>query len=107
MVYVVQEQLGKNLVSATKYGEIKVLLPTGSQVTFSTGHVLNELKRKLEKFNDKDYLLLMGDPVAIGICCMVAGHWNQGKVKLLKWDRQTSLYYPVSVDLYEKGKLDE
>lgn len=102
MVYVVQEQIGKNIVSATKYGEIEVLLPTGSQITFSAGHVTEELKSKLSNFNDKDYLLLMGDPVAIGLATMVAAHWNKGKVRMLKWDKQEKTYYPVSVNLYQK-----
>jgi hypothetical protein len=102
MVYVVQEQIGKNIISAIKYGEVVVLLPTGSQITFSAGHVTEELKAKLSNFNDKDYLLLMGDPVAIGLATMVAAHWNKGKVKMLKWDKQEKLYYPVSVNLYPK-----
>lgn len=106
MVYVVQEQLGKNIVSATKYGEIKILLPTGSQITFSAGHVTEELKSKLSHFNDKDYLLLMGDPVAIGLATMVAAHWNKGRVKMLKWDKQEKVYYPVSVNLYQKEEGD-
>jgi hypothetical protein len=102
MVYVVQEQLGKNIISATKYGEIEVLLPTGSQITFSAGHVTEELKSKLSNFNDSDYLLLMGDPVAIGLATMVAAHWNKGRVKMLKWDKQEKVYYSVSVNLYHK-----
>lgn len=102
MVYVVQEQLGKNIVSSTKYGEIEVLLPAGSQITFSAGHVTDMLKAKLSNFNDKDYLLLMGDPVAIGLATMVAAHWNKGKVKMLKWDKQEKMYYPVSIDLFQK-----
>ncbi len=106
MVYVVQEQLGKNIISATKYGEIKVLLPTGSQITFSAGHVTEELKSKLSHFSDNDYLLLMGDPVAIGLATMVAAHWNKGKVKMLKWDKQEKIYYPVSINLYQKEEGD-
>lgn len=106
MVYVVQEQLGKNIISATKYGEIKVLLPTGSQITFSAGHVTEELKAKLSHFSDSDYLLLMGDPVAIGLATMVAAHWNKGKVKMLKWDKQEKIYYPVSINLYQKEEGD-
>jgi len=102
MVYVVQEQLGKNIISATKYGEIEVLLPTGSQITFSAGHVTEELKSKLSNFNDNDYLLLMGDPVAIGLATMVAAHWNKGRVKMLKWDKQEKVYYSVAVNLYNK-----
>lgn len=108
MVYVIQEQKGKNLIPATKYGELKFLLPQGTQITFSAGQAVNKLKIELSDFNDNDYLLLIGDPVAIGITFAVAAEWNQGKVKVLKWDRQESMYYPLSINLYpKKGELHE
>ena len=102
MVYVVQEQQNKNILPAEQFGEIKVLLPPGTQVTFSSGQVCNQLMRDLSRFNDKDYLLLIGDPVAIGIAVAVACHWNQGRVNLLKWDRMETKYFPVSINLYKK-----
>ncbi len=106
MVYVVQEQNGKNLLPARKYGEISTLLPPGQQVTFSAGQVVRQLDVKLSNFSDSDYLLLIGDPVAIGISVAIAAKWNNGKVKLLKWDKQECMYYPVSLNLYEKGESD-
>jgi hypothetical protein len=107
MVYVIQEQQGKNVLSAGKYGELQYLLKEGSQVTLSAGFVTNTLKSKLDKFNDNDYLLLIGDPVAIGIAVAIAAHWNRGKVKLLKWDKQDKMYYPVSIDIYQKGESND
>ena len=105
MVYVVQEQGNKNIFPAEKFGEINALLPPGSQVTFSSGQVCKQLMCDLAKFTDEDYLLLIGDPVAIGIAVAVASHWNQGRVKMLKWDRQEKAYFPISINLYEKGEL--
>jgi hypothetical protein len=26
---------------------------------------------------------------------------------LLKWDRQEKTYYPIKINLYEKGEIDE
>jgi hypothetical protein len=106
MVYVIQEMQGKNVIPASKYGELSFLLKEGSQVTLSAGFVTNQLKMKLDKFNDNDYLLLIGDPVAIGIAVAIAAHWNQGKVKLLKWDKQDKQYYPVSINIHQKGESD-
>lgn len=106
MVYVIQEQQGKNILPAQKYGEIKVLLPPGMQIGFSAGQIVKQIDLKLSNFNDKDYLVLIGDPVAIGIAVAVAAKWNQGRVKLLKWDRQEFTYYPVTLNLYEKGESD-
>ena len=69
MVYVIQEQQGKNILPAMKYGEISILLPPGMQVSFSSGQVVNQLNVKLSTFNDSDFLVLIlvtGFIVAIG-----------------------------------------
>ena len=94
-VYIVQEVSGRNLVPAAKYGELKPLLPAKTNLMLSTGPEVSRLKRKLVDFNDDDYLLLIGDPAAIGLCCAIAASIN-GRFSVLKWDRQEMTYYPVS-----------
>ena len=101
MVYLVQEAPGRNVLAATQYGKIEVLLPPGD-IVLSPGPTTRKLQRKLQRFSDEDYLLLMGDPVAIGIACAVAAEANQGRVNLLKWDRQTFVYYAVKMDLHRR-----
>ena len=98
-VYVVQEVPKFNVLPARKYGELELMLPPG-QITLSAGPTVNRLKHKLRNFTDMDYLLLIGDPLAIGLAVAVASNANRGKVKLLKWDRQERQYYPLSVNLY-------
>ena len=68
-VYVVQEVVGRNVLSAEKYGKLELLLPEGSQLVLSTGPTVKRLNRKLKNFCDDDYLLLIGDPSIIGIAC--------------------------------------
>lgn len=104
IVYIIQEQQGKNIIPASKYGELCFLLKEGSQITLSAGFVTNQLKSKLDKFCDEDYLLLIGDPVAIGIAVALAAHWNKGKAKLLKWDKQEHCYYSVQINIFQKGE---
>ena len=106
-VFVVQEVVGKNILSAEKYGDLELLLPEGSQLVLSTAPTVRRLKSKLKDFSDDDYLLLMGDPSAIGIACAVASSHNRGRFKCLKWDKREYKYYPVEVNLYEKGEIDE
>lgn len=101
MVYVVQEVAGRNVIPAQRYGSLTALLPPGD-VVLSPGPVTRKLQRLLKDFCDEDYLLLMGDPVAIGIACAVAADVNQGRFKTLKWDRQNHVYYPVAVELHRK-----
>lgn len=101
-VYVVQDVVGRNILGAAAFGQVTPLLDHKAQVMFCAGSVCNFLKEKLSNFNDDDHLLLMGDPVAIGIACSWACHWNKGRAKMLKWDRQTNQYYSVQIDMFAK-----
>jgi len=51
------------------------------------------------KFNTDDYLLLMGDPVLIGITCAVAAKKTNNNFKVLKWDRESNIYIPITIEL--------
>ena len=98
-VYVVQEVPTFNVLPARKYGELELMLPPG-QITLSAGPTVHRLKHKLRNFTDMDYLLLIGDPLAIGLAVAIASNANRGKARLLKWDRQEKQYYPLNVNLY-------
>ena len=106
-VYVVQEVKGRNILSAEKFGTLELLLPEGSQLVLSTGPTVRRLRYRLRNFNDDDYLLLIGDPSAIGIACSIAATNNRGKFKCLKWDKREYKYYPIEVNLNERGEIDE
>jgi len=54
-----------------------------------------------------DYLLLIGDPAIIGVACSIVSDITNGKYKLLKWDKQERKYYPIEINLHEKGNKDE
>ena len=114
IVYVIQEIPGTkegrpkiNIMGAQKFGKIKVLLREDSQMIFSPGPIIFELRRLLKNYRPKDYLLLTGDPAIIGVACSVVSDITHGKYNLLKWDRQERMYYPISINLYEKGQVDE
>ena len=114
IVYVIQEIPGTregrpkiNIMGAQKFGNIKVLLREDSQIIFSPGPVIFELRRLLKNYTSEDYLLLTGDPAIIGVACSVVSDITHGKYNLLKWDRQERMYYPIQIILYEKGKIDE
>ena len=97
-VYVVQEPKGINIVSATKYGDIEIILPATEHMTFNTEGVVEKIKSKLKNFNEQDYLLLLGDHAAIGVATYFALE-KQKSVQFLKWDRQEKMYYVVEVTL--------
>lgn len=106
-VFVVQEMPNHDLAPAMKFGEMKVLLPPYAQIAFSTAPTIRNMRRKLKGFSDDDFLLLAGDPVAIGLACSIAAFYNSGRYTALKWDRREKLYIPVKIDITQKGESDE
>jgi len=110
IVYVIQDIPGTkigapkiNIVGATQYGQLKVLLPENSQIILSPAYVISTLKQKLKDYKQKDYLLLTGDPAIIGVACSIVSDITNGKYNLLKWDKQERRYYPVEIDLYNSA----
>ena len=113
-VYVIQEipgtQAGNpkiNIMGASKYGEFKFLLPEFSQMIFSPGPLIYKLRQGLKTFKVDDYLLLTGDPAIIGVACSIVSDITNGKYNVLKWDKQERKYYPIEINLYEKGEIDD
>ena len=113
-VYVIQEIPGTaegrpkiNIMGASKYGEFVFLLPELSQIIFSPGPLIFKLRKMLKDFTSEDHLLLTGDPAIIGVACSIVSDMTNGKYNLLKWDKQERQYYPIAINLYERGKIDE
>tara|TARA_E500000178_G_C16859203_1_gene678893 strand:+ start:282 stop:653 length:372 start_codon:yes stop_codon:yes gene_type:complete len=109
IVYVIQDVPGSkigapkiNIIGATQFGQLKVLLPENSQIILSPNYVITTLRSKLKEYTSKDYLLLTGDPAIIGVACSIVSDTTNGKFNLLKWDKQERRYYPVEIDLYKK-----
>ena len=113
-VYVVQEIAGTrdgrpkiNIIGAAEFGTFKFLLPELSQIIFSPGPLIFKLRKGLENYRSKDFLLLTGDPAIIGVACSIVSDMTNGKYQLLKWDKQERKYYPIQINLHEKGNIDE
>ena len=113
-VYVIQEIAGTregrpkiNIMGASQYGSFKFLLPELSQIIFSPGPLIMKLRQGLKNYRSNDYLLLTGDPAIIGVACSIASDITNGKYKVLKWDKQERRYYPITINLYERGEINE
>ena len=112
-IYVVQEipgtQAGNpkiNIMGASQYGQFKFLLPEFSQMIFSPGPLIYKLRQGLKDYKTRDYLLLTGDPAIIGVACSIVSDITHCKYNVLKWDKQEIKYYPIAINLYEKGEID-
>ena len=116
-VFVIQEIAGTkagnpkiNIMGASNYsssGKFNFLLPEFSQIIFSPGPLVYKLRQGLKDFTSNDYLLLTGDPAIIGVACSIVSDITNGKYNLLKWDKQERKYYPIEINLYEKGEIDD
>jgi len=113
-VYVIQEIAGTrdgrpkiNIMGAAEFGTFKFLLPELSQIIFSPGPLIFKLRKGLQNYRPKDFLLLTGDPAIIGVACSIVSDMTNGKYQLLKWDKQERKYYPIQINLHEKGTIDE
>ena len=113
-VYVIQEIAGTragapkiNIMGASHYGQFKFVLPEFSQMIHSPGPLIFTLRKKLKDYKPRDYLLLTGDPAIIGVACSIVSDITHGKFKLLKWDKQERKYYPIEINLYERGEIDD
>ena len=116
-VFVIQEIAGTkagnpkiNIMCASVYsssGKFNFLLPEFSQIIFSPGPLVYKLRHGLKGYTSEDYLLLTGDPAIIGVACSIVSDITNGKYKLLKWDKQERKYYPIEINLYEKGEVDD
>lgn len=89
-----------------KYGEPVVCLQNG-RVSLTPGPTVDILKDKLRDFCDNDFIVSVGDPSAIFIAAMVAGEINNGRVKLLKWDKTNKSYICVQVDTHYRQRAKE
>ena len=116
-VYVIQEIAGTkagkpkiNIMGASNYSssnKFEFLLSEFSQMIFSPGPLIYKLRQGLKNYTSDDYLLLTGDPAIIGVACSIVSDITGGKFKLLKWDKQERKYYPIEINLYEKGEIDD
>jgi hypothetical protein len=113
-VYVIQEIAGTqagnpkiNIMGASRYGDFRFVLPEFSQMIFSPGPLIYKLRKGLKDFKEGDHLLLTGDPAIIGVACSIVSDITNGKYNLLKWDKQERKYYPIKINLYEKGEVDD
>jgi hypothetical protein len=90
-----------DLTSARHYGEIHVLLPAGPPM-ITTAPAVEQLRRRLGAFTDRDHLLCLGDPVIIAMASAMVAELNDGVIPLLVWDRRVKAYNSIVVDIHRR-----
>ena len=90
-----------DLSAAARFGELRYLLgPSAGPRNVGDPVHLDEVKRKLADYRaETDYLLLMGNPVLIGVVTAIAAHTSPtGRVQFLQWSRRDGRYAPIVVE---------
>ena len=107
-VYVIQQPAPNiNILSASDFGYLVICLPNRDQAILSTAPYVQKMRKNLQDFCKEDYLLAVGDPVIIGLSTALVNDVTTGKFNILKWDKREYRYYPLEVDMYEKGEKDD
>lgn len=96
-IYIVQDDGKKNFTSLMSItSNILVLCDRDCPVFGNMDEHVTKLKNKLMHFNpESDYLVLVGDPINIGIAMHEI--LKKGGGTVLKWDRQTINYIPIKI----------
>lgn len=96
----VTEDTRHNLTRAMEFGDIQIVESEDFPQFRSGKPVLERITRKLIEFNpEDDYLLLVGDPVLIGLCTAVLATMGHKSIRVLKWDNQSRRYIPINLPL--------
>ena len=104
-VYITQDAPSRSFSPARKHGELELLFPAKAQVLLSAMPTYRKLQRAMKTFSDDDFVLLSGDPIIMALAINVALEANDGRAKILKWDRYLFDYGLIEMNLYEKEDL--
>ena len=111
IVYVVQEQLrfdvesGKNVPRfpsidrARELGKIVYMLEPNAH-PFVPNNVTGILHHHLSNFCDEDYLILVGNPVLLGMATAIAANYNSGRVNFLQWSQKGDRYTLITAEIF-------
>ena len=100
-VYAVQES-AVNMLPATAYGKLVVMLPSGFRTMFASQPAARRLRSIMRNMKPDDLLLPVGDPVAIALASAIMAERTGGWLNILKWDNQEKCYFPVKIDVFDR-----
>lgn len=87
-----------NVEPAKQFGEVVVMLPPNAN-RLHTAPLVAALKEQMADFCVEDYIVAVGDPSLIAAASCIAVRKTNGSLKMLKWDRISSSYIPVEINL--------
>lgn len=109
-VYVVQEPMQWDpvkqqkhrkfdLTPAAEYGCIRFLFDENT-LPLNPAFLVDRIHEQLFDYDDNDYILPTGHPVAIGLAVAIAANYNAGWVNLLYWSNREKRYISTRANVY-------
>lgn len=86
-----------DLRAAVQYGALHYLLDGAQRL--DVPEAVDLLYNGLEDMSSADRLLLIGNPMFIGLAMIIAGNVTNGRFGVLQWNRETYSYLPIDIDL--------
>lgn len=94
-IFVVQNVNGKNLLPAKEFGKIRVMLTGNEPIIEAQGKLRWIIE---EEMGPDDYILIIGNPLFIGIAFTYA-LTRFHTVKFLQWDRIEYKYHERTITI--------
>ena len=83
-VYVLQHPPQNiNILGASDFGYLVICLPPMSQAIYSAAPFIQKMRKNLQDFRERDYILCTGDPSIIGLSTAIVSDITRGKFNLL------------------------
>lgn len=95
-----------DLSPAALYGDLVFVLEHGELKDHNWDKNLELIAKRLENFNKDDYLVMLGNPVAMAIASLVAATRVE-KLKVLYWVRTAQDYTEVVFNIYDYIRTGE
>lgn len=95
-VYIIQDIPGRNFEPAREHGEIEILL-SKNEGYLRGQELFDKLETKLREFDDDDFLLTSGSPMAIGIATYLCLTYVD-VLFMLAWDGKHYRYNVETID---------
>lgn len=99
IVFVIQDDGYKNFQQAESFGQLEVMFTRDLSLYSDPSPRIHHASKLVSRYDpERDFFLLTGDPVLIGLVCGLSLK-KYNKFRALKWDKTTQRYNSLSVSL--------
>ena len=88
-----------DLSPAREFGRLVFVLGPGNIFVNRLPQTILHMQNIFSDFTDQDFLLAIGDPVAIAAASYITGARTGGKINMLKWDHNSGSYFCFSINV--------